>query len=76
MRRHRNKRKTCVFLDNLSFHHSRVVLEQERKNKQQDFISSMLRIQVSTIRLKGWGAIAKRQFTRNLITEANYKDKK
>ena len=35
MRRRRNSRKTYVLLDNLSFHHSKVVLERARKNKQE-----------------------------------------
>ena len=73
MRRHRNKRKTYVFLDNLSFHHSRVVLEQARKNKQEFILNAAYSSEYNPIE-RLW-AIAKRQFNRDLITEANYKDK-
>lgn len=73
MRRHRNSRKTYVFLDNLSFHHSRVVLERARKNKQE-FIFNAAYSSVYNPIERLW-AIAKRQFARDLITEANYNDK-
>ena len=73
MRRHRNSRKTYVFLDNLSFHHSRVVLERARKNKQEFIFNAAYSIVYNPIE-RLW-AIAKRQFARDLITEANYKDK-
>ncbi len=73
MRRHRNSRKFYVFLDNLSFHHSRVVLERARKNKQE-FIFNAAYSSVQNPIERLW-AIAKRQFARDLITEANYKDK-
>ena len=73
MRRHRNSRKTYVFLDNLSFHNSRVVLERARKNKQE-FIFNAAYSSVYNPIERLW-AIAKRQFARDLITEANYKDK-
>ena len=73
MRRHRNSRKTYVFLDNLSFHHSRVVLERSRKNKQE-FILNVAYSSVYNPIVRLW-AIAKRQFAWDLITEANYKDK-
>jgi transposase len=73
MRRHRKNRKTYVFLDNLSFHHSRVVLERARKNKQE-FIFNAAYSSVYNPIERLW-AIAKRQFARDLITEANYKDK-
>ena len=73
MRRHRNNRKTYVFLDNLSFNHSRVVLERARKNKQQ-FIFNAAYSSVYNQIERLW-AISKRQFARDLITEANYNDK-
>ncbi len=70
MRRQRNNRKTYVFLDNLSFHHSRAVLDRTRKNKQE-FIFNSANSSPYNINERLW-AIAKRQFTRDLITEANY----
>ena len=70
MRRHRNSRKTYFFLDNLSFHHSRVVLERARKNKQE-FIFNSANSSPYNINERLW-AIVKRQFTRDFITEANY----
>ena len=73
MRRHRKNRKTYVFLDNLSFHHSRVVLERARKNKQE-FIFNAAYSSVYNPIERLW-AIVKRQFARDLITEANYNDK-
>ena len=73
MRRHRKNRKTYVFLDNLSFHHSRVVLERRRKNKQEFIFNAAYSSVYNPIK-RLW-AIAKRQFARDLITEANYNDK-
>ena len=73
MLRNRNNRKTYDFLYNLSFYHSRVVLERARKNKQE-FIFNAAYSSVYNPIERQW-AIAKRQFARDLITEANYKDK-
>jgi hypothetical protein len=72
MLRNRNDRKTYDFLDNLSFHNSRVVLERSRKNKQEFIFNAAYSSVYNPIeRLL---AIAKHQFARDIIKEANYKD--
>ena len=73
MRRHCNSRKTYVFLDNLSFHNSRVLLEHARENKQE-FIFNATYLSANNTKERLW-AIAKHQFTQDLIIEANYKKK-
>ena len=73
MLRNRNNRKTYVLLDNLSFNHSRMVLECARKNKQELIFNAAYSSVYNPIE-RLW-AISKRQFARDLITEANYKKK-
>ena len=73
MRRNRNRRKTYVFLDNLNIHHSYIVKERARINRQELIFNAAYSSEINPIE-RLW-ALAKRIFARDLITEANFKDK-
>ncbi len=74
MYRHRKSSKTYVFVDNLSFLHSRAVLKRARKSKQE-FIFNAANSSAYNTNERLW-ATTKRQFANDLIAEANYKEKK